>query len=61
MKLALYCKCGGAAAGRVEPDAKAEQVRKWWERMHSTAACGPATPRQAAEARRRAENAVKGH
>lgn len=60
MRLALYCKCGAAARGAIEPDGKAEQFREWWNRRHTTAACGPATPREAAAARRKAESEDKG-
>lgn len=61
MKVTLHCKCGAAGYGWVSPALAAEQLKEVWLALHSRPECGPATAREATEARRKAENAVKGN
>lgn len=56
MKIALYCKCGGAWTGTFSPDnpeKKAKIEVAFWE-AHSDPGCGPATREEAVKARRKA-------
>jgi hypothetical protein len=59
VKVALYCKCGAAGYGWVSPVLAAEQLREVWQALHRGPGCGPATAKEAAAARRKAENALK--
>jgi len=53
----FYCKCGAAWTGKV--DARhAKAIREIWDKEHFGPGHAPATSRQAAEARRRAERTV---
>ena len=50
MKFALYCTCGAAWVGTIEPDAKAEKMRSLFVEQHS----GPGHERCDAETASRA-------
>lgn len=54
VKFRLVCRCGATWKG-VMPQAQADEIKTAWRLTHDGDECGPATPAQAAAARRKAE------
>lgn len=59
MKLSRFCACGATLTGRVSPDSAARDLEAAFDAVHSDPGCGPATPEQARNARRRAERKAR--
>lgn len=55
MKLVRYCACGSTLVGTVAPDHVAAKLLDAWGEVHNGTGCAPATQKQAAAARRRAD------
>ena len=54
-KFAFYCQCGAAMTGAVEPASTVAELEAVFLSVHSGSGHGPATQREAANARRRSE------
>jgi hypothetical protein len=54
-RIARYCACGGSLTGTARPDRLAYNIGIAFDTFHTKPGCSPATARQAAEARRRAD------
>lgn len=55
MLVALYCKCGAAARGRIAPDGKAKEFERLFRSMHDAPGCGPTDAVTARRARAKSE------
>lgn len=56
-RICRYCACGATLVGHVNPDRLAEGLAEAWAAVHDSPECGPATPVEASNARRRARRA----
>ena len=54
MKFDFCCACGARWKGDLPPK-QIGKIRYVWKEVHSDPGCGPATPEEAAAARRKAE------
>jgi hypothetical protein len=57
MRIAVYCKCGGALVGRITPDdeARGRRVAEVFRSLHTTACCAPTDSVTARKAREKEE------